>query len=136
MSAWLPMLGMARRAGAIAVGEEAAAQAALAHKARLILIASDAGESGIRSARLERDVLPVLRVSESRAQLGQAVGFASVAVLAICELGFAAQICARLAAENPQAASAAQQLNTRQEKAMRRRTDTARFGRKSKRRQP
>ena len=35
---------MARKAGQVRLGEEAASQAVLDHKARLILVAADAGE--------------------------------------------------------------------------------------------
>ena len=56
---------MARKAGQVRLGEEAASQAVLDHKARLILIAADAGETTARRLkRLESDKLPVLTLPE------------------------------------------------------------------------
>ncbi len=132
---WLSMLGLARRAGAVVIGEEAAAEAALDHRARLILLAADtASGTAERALRLERERLPVLHTPADRKTLGGAVGYASVAVVAVCDLGFAAGICQRLAQTVPEAALVAGTLNDRQEKALRRKEDTARYGRKSGRR--
>lgn len=126
---------MARKAGQVQTGEEAARQAVLDHKARLILVASDAGETTARRIqRLESDKLPVLTLPEGKGELGAAVGFADVAAVAVCELGFASAIAQKLAAQDAAYADAAQALKARQSKALRRKADTAKHGKKSARR--
>ena len=75
---------MARKAGQVRLGEEAASQAVLDHKARLILVAADAGETTARRLkRLESDKLPVLTLPEKKSELGAAVGFVDVAAAAV-----------------------------------------------------
>ena len=128
---------MARRAGQLQLGEEAAGQAAREHRARLILLASDAGETTARRVRaLEREKLPVLTLPEGKGELGGAVGLGDLAAAAVCDLGFAAAIAGRLAQADGAYAPAAQVLSARQDKARRRKADTARQGKKSRRRRP
>ncbi|MBR1780481.1 MAG: 50S ribosomal protein L7 [Oscillospiraceae bacterium] len=136
MSPWLSLLGMARKAGKVEIGEDALREAALSHRARLILLARDAGESTAeRVRRLEGEKLPVIETPADRAALGGAVGFASAAALAVTDLSFASAIAARLAQEEPGLAEVSRELAQRQEKARRRKADTLRHGRKSKRKQ-
>ena len=124
-------------AGAVAVGEAPAGEAVQDHKARLVLVAADAGETTrARMERLASDRLPVKQVPASRQELGGAVGFASAAAVAITDLGFAAAVAGKLAAEDSEWQSAADTLSQRQSKALRRKADTAKHGKKSKRRKP
>ena len=126
---------MARRAGQLQLGEEAARQAALDHKARLLILAADAGDNTAqRLKRLESDKLPVITLPETTAELGEAVGFETLAAAGVCDLGFAAALVQKLAQQHPQWAETAQSLSTRQGKALRRKADTARHGKKSARR--
>ena len=126
---------MARKAGQVRLGEEAASQAVLDHKARLILVAADAGETTARRLkRLESDKLPVLTLPEKKSELGAAVGFVDVAAAAVCDLGFACAIAQKLAAEDENGRDTAERLKARQSKAVRRKADTARHGKKSARR--
>ncbi len=126
---------MARRAGQLQLGEEAARQAALDHKARLLILAADAGDNTAqRLKRLESDKLPVITLPETKAELGEAVGFEALAAAGVCDLGFAAALAEKLAGQHPQWAETAQALKTRQGKALRRKADTARHGKKSARR--
>ena len=118
---------MARKAGQVRLGEEAASQAVLDHKARLILVSADAGETTARR-------LPVLTMPEKKSELGAAVGFVDVAAAAVCDLGFACAIAQKLAAEDENCRDAAERLKARQSKAVRRKADTARHGKKSARR--
>ena len=137
MTPWLSLLGMARRAGAVAIGEEAAAEAVQGHKARLILLAADAGDNTAnRVRRLEGDKLPVVQLPDGKTELGGAVGFAGVAVVTVTDLGFAAAIIGKLAAVDEGCKAVAEELNARQSKALRRKADTAKNGKKSKRRKP
>lgn len=133
----MSLLGMARRAGALRIGEEGVREAAGEHRARLILIAADAGDSTARRVRLlEGEKLPVVTLAEDKRVLGAAVGYASAAAVAVCDLGFAAAVAARLAPENPEAERAGAVLAPRQAKALRRKAETARHGKKSAGRKP
>ena len=117
------------------LGEEAASQAVLDHKARLILAAADAGETTVRRLRrLESDKVPVLTLPERKSELGAALGFTDVAAAAVCDLGFASAIAQKLAVEDESCRDAAERLKARQSKAVRRKADTAKHGRKSARR--
>lgn len=126
---------MARKAGKVEIGEEAAGAAALNHRARLILTAADAGENTLdRVRRLESEKLPVLRLPENKAELGGALGYAGVAVAALTDLGFACAVAERLAQADPSAEAARSLLGQKREKARRRRADTRKNGKKSARR--
>lgn len=112
-------------------------EAALGHKARLILLSADAGSStSERVRRLEGEKLPVVTLAEGKQTLGAAVGCADVAAVAVCDLGFAAAIAAKLAPENPEAEAVSEALAARQSKALRRKAETVRHGKKASRRKP
>lgn len=135
MTAWLSLLGMARRAGAVVIGEESLAEAAQNHKLRLVLVAGDAGETTAgRVQRLESDKVPVIRLPDAKAEVGGAVGFASVAAIGVTDLGLASAIVGKLAAAVPGYEAVAEQLAQRQSKALRRKADTVKHGKKSQRR--
>ena len=126
---------MARKAGKAEVGEEAAAEAALNHRARLILTAADAGENTLNHVRrLESEKLPVLGLPEGKAELGGALGYAGVAVVTLTDLGFASAAADKLAQADPAAEAARALLSQKQQKARRRRKDTRKNGKKSARR--
>ena len=135
MTPWLSFLGMARKAGAVVIGEDAAAQAVLDHKARLILLANDAGDTTAqRVKRLESDKTPVLTLPEGKEEVGGIVGFAAVAVVTVTDLGFASALVEKLAAQNEGYQALAESMKQRKNKAVRRKADTAKYGKKSKRR--
>lgn len=98
----LGMLGLARRGGMLAVGEEPALEAAQQKKARLLLLASDAAEHAERRIRhfAENGSCLWIRVPFSKAELGNEVGRASCAILAVTDIGLAAAIARRLADED------------------------------------
>lgn len=78
----------------------------------------------------------MLALPEGKAALGAALGLGELAVAAVCDLGFAAAVAEKLAAADPAYGPASQALKARQDKALRRRADTARQGKKSARRKP
>ena len=88
------LIGLARKAGKAEVGEESVSIAAKAHKARLILLASDAGEHTRRHGeRLgEQGNCPALPLPLTKAELGGALGRGSCAILAFTDVGMAAEI--------------------------------------------
>jgi ribosomal protein L7Ae-like RNA K-turn-binding protein len=89
----LALLGLARRAGALAKGTDAARVALRRGEARLLILADDGSE-----AQREK-VLPLARSRNvpwvspgSRAQIGAAVGAGPLTALAVTEDGFARRI--------------------------------------------
>lgn len=123
----LNLLGLARRGKHLELGEEPVAAAARAHKARLILTASDAGASTAAKARRLAEsgngVYAPLNVT--KAELGRAVGWASCAVAAVTDVGLAAAVMKKLAAQDPAAfGESLALLEEKAAKAQRRRKET------------
>ncbi|HIT52676.1 MAG TPA: ribosomal L7Ae/L30e/S12e/Gadd45 family protein [Candidatus Fimivicinus intestinavium] len=90
----LGLLGIARRAGRLSLGHDAAKSAVLAGRARLCLISADASE------RLEREFarmtgagekLPIRRVRYTMEQFGHAIGVRT-GVLTVDDGGFAEKL--------------------------------------------
>lgn len=100
----LGLLGLCKKAGKLLLGEDEAANAALAHKARLILIADDAAGNTVSKTRraAEAGNAPCFQVDLTKARLGGAVGRAQCAVLALTDVGFAAAAMKKLSAMDPQ----------------------------------
>ena len=119
----LGLIGLARKAGRVEVGEEPVSIAARTHKAKLILLASDAAENTIRRAKSLGEIgsCPCLVSPFSKPELGGAVGRASCAVIALTEVGFAASTAKKLAQADPeQYGEAAGRLDHKAEKTYRR----------------
>lgn len=87
----LSLLGLARRAGKLELGFDAAASAARNKKARLLLAAGDISEKTFKNLRYEgeRAGVPVLRLKTDMAETGRACGVKRAGVLAVTEPGFA-----------------------------------------------
>lgn len=99
----LSTLGLCKRAGMLAVGEEPVEAIARAKDARVIFLAADAAENTVRRAAhfAEAGQCLWLRLPFSKEQLGRAVGRTSCAVIAVTDIGFAASIVGRLAQSDP-----------------------------------
>ena len=97
----MALLGMARRAGAVASGTGSTRRAVKEGRARLVLFAQDASET-------QRDkVMNLLRHGQTpratvgtREALGSAVGSAPVSAVAVTDKEFAKELVARLGAES------------------------------------
>lgn len=97
----LTALGLARRSGNLAVGEEPVAEACRAGTARVVLLAADAADNTARRARnLAGEKVPLAVLPQDKAQVGFALGRASCAVLAVTEPGLAALALSKLAGED------------------------------------
>ncbi len=125
-SALSGLLGLCRKAGKAELGEESILSAALAHKARLILIAADAAEN--TAQRLERAAetgnAVCFRTGFTKAELGGAFGRASCAAVALTDVGFAAAAVEKLSLADPERyGDAAQALTHKAEKTARRRRE-------------
>ena len=100
----LGMLGLALRAGRLAVGEEACADACAVHGVRLLLLAQDAGEHVQRRAAFGAEEGNCLLVETpwSKAEMGGALGRGSCAVAAVTDVGMARALAEKLAAADPE----------------------------------
>lgn len=87
----LSMLGIARRAGRLALGFDAAAESMQKGTAYLLVLASDVSERTDRSiCRIaEESKVPVLRSGFDMDRIGRAVGHKRTGVIAINDSGFA-----------------------------------------------
>ena len=99
----LSLLGLCKRAGMLEVGEEPVESVARARVARVLFLASDAAENTARRIRhfAELGSCIWLCIPFTKSELGSAVGGTSCALLAVTDIGFAANIVHRLAAEDP-----------------------------------
>ena len=93
MDKLLSLLGLARRAGKIEPGFDAAVSAARGHKAALLLAARDISEKTLKNLRYEGDRagVPTLRGDFGMEELGRACGVKAGA-LAVTDEGFAKAI--------------------------------------------
>ncbi len=122
-SALLGLVGLARKAGKIEVGEEPVSIAARTHKARLILMAGDTAENTQRRGKSLEEIgnCPCLSIPCTKSELGFALGRSSCAILAITDTSFAAAAAKKLAELDPElCGEAAQRLDRKAEKAFRR----------------
>lgn len=80
-------LSLARKAGRVELGEEPVGAAARAQHARLVVVASDAGDHTWRRAKsfVSGTDQPCVRVPFTKDELGQAVGRTSLALAAITD---------------------------------------------------
>ena len=100
MDSIAPLLGLALRAGRLAVGEEPVGAASRSHKAYLLLLASDAADNTIRRANHFTQAgtnTICLTIPMTKEELGGCLGRASCAMLAVTDVGFAAAVAERLA---------------------------------------
>ncbi len=109
----LHLLGLARKAGRLEIGEEPVGAACRARQARLVLLASDAAANTNRRAAHFGEAGNVLwlELPFTKEELGFHLGRGSCAMLALTDAGFAASVTEKLAARDPERyGPAAQQL--------------------------
>ncbi len=84
------ILGLAKKANLLALGQDKTIKAALDRKASIIILSADAGGAAERKIRgkAATALIPVLTVA-TRSQLGQAVGLDSCSAIAVLDEGFA-----------------------------------------------
>ncbi len=130
-SAALSLLGLARKAGRIQVGEEPVGAACRARKARLVLLASDAADNTARRAAhfAQAGGVETVSVPFTKEQLGRAVGRNSCAMAALTDAGMAAGFLRKLAQADPaRYGEQAAALDAKARKLLRRRRGTRRDG--------
>ena len=117
------LLGLMRRAGALAIGEDNSLEAIRCGKAKLLLLASDVSSNARRRAEnvSEGRNLEQIPLDCTREEMGSALGLASCSMAVVTDLGFAGALSAQLAEENPETfGEIAQRVRVRSEKASRR----------------
>ncbi|MGI5962996.1 MAG: L7Ae/L30e/S12e/Gadd45 family ribosomal protein [Lawsonibacter sp.] len=119
----LHLLGLARKAGRLEIGEEPVGAACRARHARLILLACDAAPNTCRRAAHFGQAGNVLwlEIPFTKAELGFQLGRGSCAMLALTDTGFAASLVEKLAAKDPEHyQSAAEQLRQKAQRVLQR----------------
>jgi len=95
------LLGLARRAGAVAHGTEGVRQSIRVGEARLVLLAGDASPAQLDKIRRTMRSRPVPEVSiGDRVGLGAAVGLAPISAVAVTSSPLADRVLAELGAED------------------------------------
>ena len=125
----LSLLGLAKKAGRLEVGEEPVGSAARAHDARLILLASDAADNTVRRAKhfAEAGACLCAGIPASKEELGSAVGRTSCAMLALTDIGFAEAVAKKLAsADAERYGEIARKLSVKAARAAERKKEQAR----------
>ncbi len=96
-SSALRLLGLARRAGAVAPGTDSVRRAIRDGEALLILMAEDASSVQLKKLRTTRDDGSIPRVTlGDRATLGAAVGMAALSAVAVTQESFATRLVEEL----------------------------------------
>ncbi len=119
----LNMVGLAKKAGKLEVGEEPVGAAARGGQAKLIIVAADAADNTSRRASHFADAgrVKCLCVPFTKAEMGTVLGRSSCAMAAFTDFGFAAALVNKLAAMDPeQYGEAAAQLDTKAQKVLQR----------------
>ena len=119
MDKLLNLIGLAQKAGRLAVGEEPTGAAARARDARLILVAADAAENSVRRVRHFADAGQCLwcRIGADKDALGRAVGRSSCAMLTVTA------IAKKLAEGDERFAETAEKLAVKAQRAAERRRE-------------
>jgi len=91
----LSLLGLAKKAGRVAVGGEAVSGALYQGTARVVLTASDAAKNTLRRLTPYPDVRHIA-LPYPKEELGAAVGYQSCSILAVCDAGFAKALISAL----------------------------------------
>ena len=120
------MIGLAKKAGLVEIGEEPVGSAARAKHARVILVASDAAASSVRRAYsfAQSGSCLCLTVDATKDALGGALGRTSCAMVAVTDIGFAESIVKKLSAmDEERYGPAAAQLQVKAKRAAERKAE-------------
>lgn len=116
------MLGLAKKAGKLEVGEEPVGAVCRSRHARLLLLASDAAPNTCRRAAHFGEAGNVLwlQLPHTKEELGFQLGRKSCAMVAVTDFGIAAVIGEKLALLDPKYVPASEQLRIRADRALQR----------------
>ena len=119
----LHLLGLAKKAGKLELGEEPVGALCRAHHARLVLLANNAAHNTYRRAAHFGEAGNVLWLAlpHTKEELGFLFGRGSGAIMALADAGLAASLVDKLAAMDPERYSpAAEQLRVKADKMLQR----------------
>ena len=122
----LSMIGLAKKAGRVEIGEEPVGSAARAKHARVILVARDAAASSVRRAYsfAQAGTCLCLTIDATKDELGSALGRTSCAMAAVTDIGFAEAIVKKLSAmDETRYGAAAAQLSVKAKRAAERKAE-------------
>lgn len=99
----LHLLGLAKKAGRLEIGEEPVGAACRSRQAKLVLLAADAAPNTRRRAAHFGETGNVLWLEApfAKSELGFILGRSSCAMLALTDAGFSASVVEKLAARDP-----------------------------------
>lgn len=123
----LNYLGLAQKAGLIAVGEESSGAVVRAGKAKALFLAADASDNARGRAQgfVQGGRTLLLTLPHTKQQISQETGKAGCSMLAVTDIGMASAMVSLLAQDNPgQFGIAAEELETRSAKAEQRKRET------------
>lgn len=124
----LNLLGMMRKAGAIEIGEANTGAACRDGKAKLLILAADASDNARRRAEsfVNGRKTVMIKLPFTKEEVSEKVGAGGCSMAAVTDLGFANAFVKMLAADEPERyAEAAETLNARYDKAVRRKKSKA-----------
>ena len=130
----MKLLGLMRRANAIALGEEKTGAAMREGKAKLLLLAEDASDNARKRAAsfASGRSAPVVPLPFAKEEIADHVGVRGCSMAAVTDLGFAKALLDLLAAQWPEAyGDTAAELANRLAREKKRRTDPAQERKKS-----
>jgi len=125
----LQLLGLAKKAGRLEIGEEPVGAVCRARRAKLLLLAADAAPNTHRRCAHfgETGSILFLELPHSKAELGFVLGRSSVAILALTDAGFAAGVGEKLERIDPaRYGPAAQQLRQSADRTLQRQREKRR----------
>ena len=119
----LNLLGLARRGGRLALGEEPVAEVCQSKKARVVFLAADAGDTTARrgTRMAESAGIPLVILPWSKSEIGAGLGRASCALLALTDQGLASAVVERLAREDESLRELADAMSAKTKRHMERR---------------
>lgn len=85
----LSLLGLAKKAGRLCVGNDAVSEALHTGRACVVVMAEDAAGNTVRRFQNRRGEVPIETLPYPKETLGAAIGYKSCAIAAICDAGFA-----------------------------------------------
>lgn len=129
----LNLLGMMRRANAIAPGEDNTCEAVRAGKAKLLLLAADASANACHRAEnlTVGHNAELVKLPFTKEEISSHVGTGGCSMAAVTDLGFACALMKLLTAIDPVYAPQEKTVTERRDKAERRRIKTQAEGKKN-----
>lgn len=88
MNKMLSLLGLAKKAGRLAVGNDAVTESIRSGRARLIIISNDAAGNTVRRFFNRKGNLQLIMIPFTKEEIGEAIGYKACAAAAICDRGF------------------------------------------------